>query len=174
MKFEIKHDITGAILFEFETTSLRLCLQAAVKSYANLMGASLIGADFVGANLVGANLRDANLRGAKNANYAIALTRILPQGSIIGWKKAQGKIVKLRIPEEAKRSHAFGRKCRAEFVDVLDIEGSSTVKTTQYGFGAVYTVGQRTHADKWDDDFTNECSHGIHFFITREEAEAWD
>ena len=26
---------------------------------------------------------------------------------------------------------------------------------------------------KWDEDRWNECANGIHFFITREEAEAY-
>ena len=72
------------------------------------------------ANLADANLAGANLADAKNAEFAIAQTRILHDGDLIGWKKCmQGVIVKLRIPEAAKRSHAFGRKCRAEYADVI-------------------------------------------------------
>ena len=152
-------------------------------SDANLIGANLSDANLRGAYLSGANLRDAYLRdanlsgaylsGAKNADKAIAKTRILPQGSIIGWKAAGGHIVKLRIPEEARRSHAFGRKCRAEFVDVLEIEGAEVAYTNQHGPKTEYRVGQRVTADKWDEDFQSECSNGIHFFITREEAEEW-
>ena len=65
----------------------------------------------------------ANLSGAKNAALAIAQTRILPsEGSIIGWKKCRdGVVVKLRIPETAKRSHAFGRKCRAERAEAYQV-----------------------------------------------------
>jgi hypothetical protein len=33
-----------------------------------------------------------------------------------------------------------------------------------------YTVGETVTADEWDEDRWNECSHGIHFFITRDEA----
>ena len=44
---------------------------------------------------------------------------------LIGWKKCiNGVIVKLRIPEEAKRSHAFGRSAALEFVDVLEVIGA--------------------------------------------------
>jgi len=84
---------------------------------ANLGGANLRDADLVGANLRGANLGDANLRDAENIPpLVIAKTRILPDGALIGWKKCNcGVLVKLLIPTEAKRSHAFGRKCRAEF-----------------------------------------------------------
>jgi hypothetical protein len=74
MKFEIKHRVGAAILFSLETESLKLCVEAAVKSDANLCGAYLVGAylrgaDLRGADLRGANLgcaylRDANLRGA--------------------------------------------------------------------------------------------------------------
>jgi hypothetical protein len=54
---------------------------------ANLYGANLRGANLRDANLSGAYLRDANLSGAnlrdaKNAEYAIALTRILPDGDL--------------------------------------------------------------------------------------------
>lgn len=37
----------------------------------------------------------------------------------------------------------------------------------------VYRVDEIVHCDKWDEDRWNECSGGIHFFLTREEAEAW-
>ena len=35
----------------------------------------------------------------------------------------------------------------------------------------MYEVGKEVVADSFDDDRWNECSHGIHFFITRNEAE---
>lgn len=41
MIFEIKHRIAGRILFSLETKSLKLCVEAAVKSGANLSGADL-------------------------------------------------------------------------------------------------------------------------------------
>ena len=150
--------------------------------YANLRSADLRDANLRDADLRDANLRDANLQGAnlrdaKNADLAIAMTRILPEGDLIGWKKCDHEvIVKLRIPADAKRSHAFGRKCRAEFVDVLEVVGAKvgiTDRTDQGGAKAEYRAGQRTVADSWDDDFSSECSHGLHFFITRLEAEMY-
>ena len=203
LEWQIKHRSTAAVLFSLETETLKLCVEAAVKIRTSLIGADLsgaylIGADLSGANLSGARLRGANLSGAylsgaylsgadlsgadlsgaKNAELAIAMTRILPAGDLIGWKKAGGKIVKLRVPHEAKRSHAFGRKCRAEFVDVLEIfrqseDDSPEAITEEHGPKTIYRVGDRVTADSWDEDFCNECSHGIHFFITREEAEEW-
>ena len=64
MKFEIKHRLTGSVLFSLDTESLKLCIEAAVKSSADLGGADLRGADLRGADLRGADLRGADLRGA--------------------------------------------------------------------------------------------------------------
>jgi hypothetical protein len=81
-------------------------------------------------------------------------------------------IVKLRVPEAAKRSHAFGRKCRAEFADVLEVFGSDHGVSSHDGV-TTYRVGQRVMCDAWGEDWMQECSGGIHFFITRAEAEAY-
>ena len=148
-------------------------LSGANLSGANLSGAYLSGAYLSGANLSGANLSDANLRDAKDADLAIAMTRILPEGSLIGWKKCRDRvIVKLRIPEEAKRSHAFGRKCRAEFADVLEVIGAE-VGISQHDGETKYIAGQRVTPDAFDEDWMDECSSGIHFFISKAEAEAY-
>ena len=64
MKFEIKSRFSGAVLFSLETESLKLCVEAAVKSRANLSGADLSRADLSGANLSGAYLSGAYLYGA--------------------------------------------------------------------------------------------------------------
>jgi len=66
--YEITH-YDGPVLFSLECESLRICIEAAVKAGANLVGArlrgaNLVGADLRGANLVGADLRGANLVGA--------------------------------------------------------------------------------------------------------------
>ena len=37
----------------------------------------------------------------------------------------------------------------------------------------IYKVNRLTRADKWDNDITVDCTHGIHFFVTRQEAEDW-
>ena len=151
---------------------------------ADLRGADLRGANLCGANLRGANLCDADLCGADlcgadlcsaiGADLAIARTRILPEGDLIGWKKCNGGlIVKLRIPAEAKRSHAFGRKCRCEFADVLEIFGAEVAVTDEYGPLLTYRPGERVLPDKWDGNWMEECAGGIHFFITRAEAEAY-
>lgn len=45
MLIEIKHRFTGAVLFPLECGSLKLCVEAAVKSRADLRDAYLSGAD---------------------------------------------------------------------------------------------------------------------------------
>jgi len=64
MKFEIKSRYTGNVIFSLECGSLKLCVEAAVKSRADLYGANLSGANLSRANLYGTNLSGANLYGA--------------------------------------------------------------------------------------------------------------
>ena len=61
MKFEIKSHYTGSVLFALETESLKLCVEGAMKSRANLSGADLSGANLSRANLSGADLSRADL-----------------------------------------------------------------------------------------------------------------
>jgi hypothetical protein len=69
VKFEIKHRFTGVVLFSLECSLLKLCVETAVMSDADLRDADLRGAYLRGAYLRGAYLRgaylsDADLRGA--------------------------------------------------------------------------------------------------------------
>jgi hypothetical protein len=151
-------DLSGANLS-------RADLSGAYLSGANLSGANLSGADLSGANLSGANLSGADLSGAYLPNFSICPE----EGDFIGWKKVQGGVVlKLLIPASAKRTSSLvGRKCRAEFVIVLEGEGLS-------GRGNLfYKLGNTVHPDKYDPDIRVECTSGIHFFITRKEAEEY-
>ena len=61
MKFEIKHRFSGAVLFALETESLKLCVEAAVKSRANLGGSDLRGSDLSGSDLRGSDLSGSDL-----------------------------------------------------------------------------------------------------------------
>jgi len=160
-------DLRGADLRGADLCDANLC-------DADLRGADLRGADLCGADLCGANLCGANLCGAKGAEKIIAKTRILPDGDIIGWKKCRnGVLVKLLIPATAKRSHAFGRKCRAEFAKVVEIIGAETA-VSQYDCEFIYEVGEEVKpVAPFSEDWQNECESGIHFFITRIEAEEY-
>ena len=147
---------------------------------ANLRGADLREADLRVANLCGADLREANLCGADlngiKTNYLTIGIHPAPEGKLIGWGKKSKHIVKMEIPEDSPRSCATTRKFRCHFADVLEIDGKTTGKIEHSWNGIdiiVYEVGQRVYSGSWDAHRWNECSHGIHFFLTREEAEAW-
>jgi hypothetical protein len=160
-------DLSGANLYGANLSGANL-------SRADLSGANLSRADLSGANLYGANLYCANLSRALNYTLSIARTRLCPEGDLIGWKLCQGNIlVKLLIPKEAKRNNATGRKCRAEYADVLEIIGADKAYSG-HDENFVYEVGKRVIPSAYDEDFLNECSSGIHFFITKEEAEAYN
>ena len=167
-------DLSGAGLSGADLSSANLYRANLYR--ANLSGANLCRAGLSGADLSGANLSGADLYRAKNAELVIAATRILPDGQIIGWKKLLGGLIaKLQIPESAKRSHAFGRKCRASEALVLEIWNKD--KQVDCGFSThdqhfKYEVGKIVMPkEPFSDDWQNECASGIHFFITRLEAE---
>ncbi len=154
-------------------------LYGANLSGANLYGANLSRADLSRANLSGANLSRADLSGADLSGADLYGVLHLPafqicQGDLIVYKKVAGKIVTLAIPKDAKRTACIvGRKCRAEYAVVLEIEGHAPVKSNGCGNGieTVYEEGREVRPDSYDDDIRVECSHGIHFFLTREEAQ---
>jgi hypothetical protein len=99
------------------------------------------------------------------------MTRILPDGDLVGWKKCTNNvIVKLLIPYAAKRSHAFGRKCRAEYVQVIEVLGAE-IGISQHDGKTEYRAGAVIKPDGFDENWMEECSRGIHFFISKIEAE---
>ena len=142
---------------------------------ANLYAADLRGADLNKANLYGANLYGANLWGAKNVPF---IPYACPEkGEFVAFKKCNDYIVELLIPADAKRSSATTRKCRASYAKVLSIttlDGEpakiTSVINTNYSSSVVYKVGEFVYPDSFDDNRWKECSHGIHFFINRQEA----
>jgi hypothetical protein len=64
-KVQIKHRFMGVVLFSGNFDTMRLCVEAARRSGADLRGADLHGAYLRGADLRGAYLVGADLRGAK-------------------------------------------------------------------------------------------------------------
>ena len=144
-------------------------------SRADLSQANLSGAYLSRAYLSQANLSGADLSGAK----AIPEFSHCPDvGAFTGWKKLKDNLIaQLTIPSEAKRTSSLvGRKCRAEFafvVAITDWQGEPFDSGEAKHDGTVYTVGAIIRPDSYDPDIRVECTHGIHFFITRKEAEAY-
>ena len=143
---------------------------------ANLRGADLRDADLRDADLRGANLRGADLRGANLRGVRGAYIACPTDGSFIGWKKASGYIVKLQIPEDARRSSAGGEKCRCDKAYVVEIQNADGTKAdietihSNHDANFVYTVGATVEVSDFDGDRWNECAPGIHFFIDRRAA----
>ena len=162
-------DLYGADLCDANLRDADLC-NADLRG-ANLYGADLRGANLRSANLYGADLRGANLRDAKGC-YLSCPT----EGSFIGWKKASGHIVKLRIPEDARRSSATGHKCRCDKAYVMEIQNMDGTRATEDTVRSdndknfVYTVGATVEVPDFDDNRWSECAPGIHFFIDRRAA----
>ena len=141
---------------------------------AYLRGANLYEAYLSGANLYKADLREANLYEAKNLNLPIACPE---DGSFIGFKKCLNElIVKLETPADALRCSATGRKCRcskAKVLSITNVDGSDANTDTaasKYDENFIYKVGETVEAPSFNTDRWHECSAGIHFFITRQEA----
>jgi hypothetical protein len=167
-------NLSGANLFGANLSDANL--SGADLSGANLFGANLFGANLSDANLSGANLFGADLFGALNSEIVIARTQICPQeGAFVGWKKLKGDVIaRLVIPHDAERVNAMSsRKCRASKAFVHELFGADEAFDTHTG-KLLYKNGCEVIPDKFDNDVRVECSHGIHFFITREEAEVKD
>ena len=131
------------------------------------------------ANLYSANLCSADLRSAKNLSLPIACP---DTGAFTAWKKCKlpngsDCIVELLIPADAKRSSATTRKCRCDKAEVVSITGMRGVSYKKAHSARticfVYEVGKTVSVPDFDEDRWNECSTGIHFFITRQEAVDW-
>lgn len=203
IKISIKSRWTGSILFEYSSVgnTLAKTVTEALKGGADLYGANLCDAnlrnadlrdaDLCDANLRGANLRgaylreadlrDADLRGAYLCGADLCGVRgayiaCPTDGSFIGWKKASGYIVKLQIPEDARRSSAGGEKCRCDKAYVVEIQNADGTKAdietvhSNHDANFVYTVGATVEVSDFDGDRWNECAPGIHFFIDRRAA----
>ena len=164
---DMRADLTGAYLTRANLTGANL-------TGADLTRADLTRANLTGAYLTGANLTGANLTGAKNNPY---IPMACPDsGAFTAWKKAGGKIVKLLIPEDARRSSATGRKCRCDKAVVIAIENLdgtapgivSVASNRDRNF--IYTVGETVSVPDFCEDRFQECAAGIHFFINRQEA----
>jgi hypothetical protein len=156
-------DLTGANLTCADLSGADLT--CADLSDANLYGADLASADLTGANLYSAYLTGANLRDAKLPDFQIS------QGEdLIVYKKLRDAVIcTLKIPAAARRTASLvGNKCRAEFAVVLEGEGMS-----QHNRCFTYEVGKTVHPSEYNDDIREECRPGIHFFMTRAEAEAY-
>lgn len=132
-------------------------------------------------------------RFGNNVDIPEHLLAVPAKGSFIGYKSAMAVvgnknirvIVLLRIPEDAKRVSFLSYKCRANtagVVDIYDIHGNKYDKA--YALRDIqqdiplehcftYEKGKIVTSDMWDGTPTEECTHGIHFFMKEGLAVEW-
>ena len=145
---------------------------------ANLSERSFAGANLDGANFEGANLEGADLRFAENVPDDAMPLACPATGAFIAWKKVDCKLVKLEIPEDAKRSSATTNKCRCSKAKVLAVTNLFETRTykevANYNYEPlIYKVGEMVYPDSFDENRWKECSNGIHFFMDKNEAINW-
>jgi hypothetical protein len=155
---------------------VRADLSTADLTEADLSAADLVGADLRGADLSGADLTGADLREADLAEVVLPSPITPSEGEFLGYKKVRQAdgvytVITLRIPADAQRTSALtSRKCRASHVIVVNGEGVSPTKARSK---LRYTPDTTVTADSFNPDRREECTNGIHFFLTHEEAEAY-
>ena len=153
-------------------------MSGADMSGADMSGADMSGADMRWADMRGANMSRADMRGVQHIEFAQNLFYPLTcpeKGEYTAFKKADEKIIELRIPADAKRLSATGRKCRASkavVVSITELDGTPAGDEvcSDYDKNFVYRVGETVEMQNFDENRWNECAPGIHHYITREEA----
>ena len=157
-------NLTGANLTRANLTGA--ILRHANLYDADLTGANLSGVDLINSELEYADLTDTILDEKEQCRKGIVLTE-----PIVGYKKASGgKIITLEIPVEAKVFSINNSKRRTNKVKVIDMQGETELSSI-HDNDFKYHVGDEIEITNFDERYNVECSTGIHFFLTREEAE---
>ena len=121
-----------------------------------------------------------------NSNIRDMIPQLCPEeGSFIGYKDVEiavehgygSAIAVLEIPADADRLTGINKKCRCSKAKVVIIETldgeilSDTIGTSPTSNTKIkYIPGEMVYADSFDDNILVECSHGIHFFMSKKEA----
>jgi len=165
MKLQIKNRFTGSVVFEADTADMKALVLLAIAANVSLSGANLSGANLYGADLYGANLKE-----VKN----MTTFQIVPEiGPFYAFKKLKDNVIAtLYVPRSAQRVNSTGRKCRVEKAKVVALS-SGTEAYDKHTGKLLYTVGKWVRPDSFNADIREECTNGIHCFITRGEAEKY-
>ncbi|MBR2560680.1 MAG: pentapeptide repeat-containing protein [Eubacterium sp.] len=193
-------NLKGAILTwaqlcdcKFEDAHLELAdLYSTNLDYAKFTGASLkyarlkyakwiYYADFTNADVTGDDFSDCDLDEEKFVG-AIGFhphMRCPEEGPFIAWKKCrEDHIVKLLIPTDAMRTGASRYDCRASEAKVLEIRDQDNEPCEEALSCAdedfVYRKGETVYPEEEFDDTMLTGGSGIHFFLTRTEAELFE
>jgi hypothetical protein len=121
-----------------------------------------------------------------NSNIKDIIPQLCPEeGSFIGYKDVAitvehgygSAIAVLEIPADADRLTGINGKCRCSKAKVVRIETldgeilSDTIGISPTHDNKIkYIPGEMVYPDSFDNNILVECSHGIHFFMSKKEA----
>lgn len=148
----------------YDTILTRANFYAADLSSATLDCTNIDQVDFTSCNLYHAKIFNAigNLLEYRKG-------KILTE-SIIGYKKCRNNvIVTLEIPKDAIVFSINGSKCRTNKAKVIAIDGTDRAFSSFSWMS--YHVGDEFNIKNFNCEYNAECANGIHFFMTRKEAE---
>ena len=152
---------------------------------ANMKTASFRFCDMSGCNIKGANLYGAVLENADLTNIqsdeATQWFRLYcPEtGAFLGYKKCvNDRMVQLLIPADALRTSATLPSCRCNKAKVLTIKSFDFKENYDEAWSLVdenfeYKRGEWVEVKDFNEDRWMDSTTGIHFWMTREEAEAY-
>ena len=173
-----------------------------MSSHSNLECSNFLNNFFADINVVSCNLED-----SRHINNVVAVgdyedkfkkchcfnNQCPKEGTFIAWKKCKYRedkwntnscLVKLLIPEDAKRSSGTSNKCRCDKALVLEITTipkNQDVKPTiideafsWYDSNFLYKTGETVEVTDFDDDNFKTCGAGIHFFMDKQSAIDYD
>lgn len=145
-------------------------------SYTDLYNVNLTCGDIRYASFTKAELIGTILTNVKyNSSTSSFALQCPEEGSFVGYKKADNKIVKLLITKDAKRSSATTRECRcskAKVLSITSLDGKEKYASvaSDYDTDFIYKVGKVIEVKDFNENRWNKDSNGIHFFISRNEA----
>ncbi len=151
-------------------------------AYADLFAADVRTCELSGSNVDGADFFAALLWEAKLDNLLVTdrtkfFRNYCPEeGYIFGYKKCfNERMVQLLIPKDAKRCSSTTNACRcdkARVVAITDVNKKESYKEAMSFVDPnfIYRLGEMVYADSYNEDRWHDSSHGIHFWMTFEEA----
>ena len=184
--------IFGEILFEYTklNNTVKDTLEVAVNHnaklynadlsnadlrYVNLYNAKLYNANLSNADLSNADLRYANLYNAKLYNFEKLRKGVIIDKPVRVFKKCIGNnIVELELLKGSIVFSINNKKCRTNKAKVISINGmceKGLKCRSSFDNKFIYKVGKTVEVKDFDLMYNVECSSGIHFFWTKEEAE---
>ena len=167
-------DLSGADLSDADLMFANLTfadLSGAILSGADLSDADLTRADLSGADLINSELEYTNLTNTILDDKEQCRKGIVLTEPMIGYKKSgECKIITLEIPIGAKVFSINNYKRRTNKCKVIDMQGETEL-SSYYDTDFKYHVGDEIEIEDFDENYNVECGEGIHFFLTREEAE---